>query len=388
MFSYQTKQKERTGTTVQPKLKIGQPGDKYEQEADAVADRVMRMNQSETMQMQPIEEEEEVMQKLRMQPIEEQEEAVQAKSNSVSEISPDLTNQLNSTQGKGNAMPHQTNQFMSSALGSDFSGVKIHTGTESIQMNQHLGARAFTHGNDIYFNNGEFSPDNNEGKRLLAHELTHVAQQNTDLKKSKLQVSNTNHNNDNNLLQTKEDLIQRDGGTTAAVAALAYQITSEVLSSAGGGSDIDLTVDEMTGMYYSRNATAEGRSTQTSPSIRKSHTFSYLLESVLFRSNLIELTLRMDYEVDSFGVGNISFAIDSINDASGWGGRFTVNLTPMDSLSAGAVRLTVSFDTSGLGTSASGSFTYWVTPYDVYLIRESGDTGDYLGMQDNDRDSS
>lgn len=384
MFSYQTKQKERTGTTVQPKLKIGQPGDKYEREADAVADRVMMMSETESLQMQPMEEEEEeLMPKLRMQPMEEEEEIVQANSKSVSELSPDLTNQLNSTQGKGNAMPQQTNKFMSNAIGSDFSGVKIHTGQESIQMNQQLGARAFTHGNDIYFNNGEFRPDNNGGKRLLAHELTHVAQQNTDLKKTKSQLSNTNSNN---LLQTKEDLIQRDGGTTAAVAALAYTITSEVLSSSGGGSDIDLNADEMTGMYYSRSASAAGTASRAN-STTKTHVFSYLLESLVFRSNLIELTLRMDYEVDSFGVGNISFAIETIDDAAGWGGRFTVNLTPMDSLSLGAVRLTVSFDTSGFGSSASGSFTYWITPIDVYKIREVGDTGDYLGMQDSHSNS-
>ena len=53
MFSYQTKQK-ATRTVIQPKLKIGQPGDKYEREADAVADRVMTMDKGETMQMQPM----------------------------------------------------------------------------------------------------------------------------------------------------------------------------------------------------------------------------------------------------------------------------------------------------------------------------------------------
>ncbi|MBK9337303.1 MAG: hypothetical protein IPM98_12290 [Lewinellaceae bacterium] len=91
----------------------------------------------------------------------------------------------------------------------------------------------------------------------------------------------------------------------------------------------------------------------------------------------------MDYEVDRFGVGNISFAIEEIDDAAGWGGRFTFNLTPMESSGFGAVRLTVSFDTSGLGTSASGSFMYEIYPFGVYMLREVGDTGDYLGMQDS-----
>ncbi|HRX11457.1 MAG TPA: DUF4157 domain-containing protein, partial [Draconibacterium sp.] len=192
MFSYQTKQKERTRAIVQPKLKIGQPGDKYEQEADAVADRVMKMHQSETMQMQPVEEEEEVMQpKLRMQPIEEEEEPIQMKcaecekeeemlqpkSDTGSVAKPSIEKQIHSSKGSGTNLPESTNQFMSSAMGADFSGVKIHTGSNAVQMNSQLQARAFTYGNNIYFNSGEYSPESSTGKSLLAHELTHVVQQ-------------------------------------------------------------------------------------------------------------------------------------------------------------------------------------------------------------------
>ena len=48
----------------------------------------------------------------------------------------------------------------------------------AVQMNQGLNARAFTHGSDIYFNSGQYQPGSSDGKRLLAHELTHVVQQN------------------------------------------------------------------------------------------------------------------------------------------------------------------------------------------------------------------
>ncbi len=384
MFQLSEKKEKGSRPVIQTSLKIGRPGDKYEQEADAVAEKVMMMSESETMQMQPVEEEEEVMQpKLRLQPVEQRQLRMQPGSGNEEKIaSPEIVQKLNSTSGKGQSLPAGTNQFMGNAFGADFSGVKIHTDSNAVKMNQEFGARAFTHGSDIYFNEGEFKPESNKGKKLLAHELTHVVQQNTE--------SLTSSNQNNNALfadniQRKENVIQRDGGTTAAVAALAYQISSEVLSSAGGGSDIDLVVDEMTGMFYGRHATAAGRSAQTNPTRRRSHLFSYLLESVLFRSNLIELILRMDYEVDSFGIGNISFAIERIDDAAGWGGRFNVNLTPMDSERTGAVRLTVNFDTSGLGTSASGSFVYMIDPYSVYLIRETGDTGDFLGMQDSHR---
>jgi hypothetical protein len=50
-----------------------------------------------------------------------------------------------------------------------------------------LGARAFTHGNDIYFNSGEYRPQSNNGKHLLAHELTHVVQQNSGIQKKMIQ---------------------------------------------------------------------------------------------------------------------------------------------------------------------------------------------------------
>lgn len=381
MYQLSEKTGNRSRPFIQTSLKIGRPGDKYEQEADAVAERVMMMSESDTMQMQPIEEEEEMMQpKLRMQPVEEEEEMIQTMSeNGGGVASPDLVHQLNSSKGSGRPLSAETNHFMSNAFGADFSGVNIHADSNAVQMNQQLGAKAFTHGCDIYFNKDEYNTESNNGKKLLAHELTHVVQQNPDSSISEKRNEDISHVDN---LQRKENVIQRDGGTTAAVATLAYQITSEVLSSAGGGSDIDLVVDEMTGMFYGRNATAAGRPS-TSRTTRKSHVFSYLLESVIFRSNLIELVLRMDYEIDSFGVGNISFAIERIDDAAGWGGRFNVNLTPMDSSGFGAVRLTVSFDTSGLGTSASGSFTYSIYPYGVFKTREVGDTGDYLGMQDS-----
>jgi hypothetical protein len=62
---------------------------------------------------------------------------------------------------------------MEPRFGADFSGVRVHTGGEAVQMNQELGAQAFTHGSDVYFGAGK-SPGNNE---LTAHELTHVVQQ-------------------------------------------------------------------------------------------------------------------------------------------------------------------------------------------------------------------
>jgi hypothetical protein len=66
---------------------------------------------------------------------------------------------------------------MESRFGTDFSDVKIHTGSEAVQMSKELNAQAFTVGNNIYFNEGKYSPNSHAGKHLLAHELTHTVQQ-------------------------------------------------------------------------------------------------------------------------------------------------------------------------------------------------------------------
>ena len=69
---------------------------------------------------------------------------------------------------------------MNTSFGIDFSKVNVHTDEDAAQMNHELNAQAFTHGKDVYFGKGKFNPENTEGKFLLAHELTHVIQQNAD----------------------------------------------------------------------------------------------------------------------------------------------------------------------------------------------------------------
>jgi|SRR6056297_124798 len=189
---------------IHKKLMIGEPNDKHEIEAENVANRAV--NQPErTLQMQPIEEEEEALQMqpleeeeemLQMQPLEEEEELIQPKCKECEErekmrmkpkqhsingnsslASPQISNQIESSKGKGSPLDTSTNREMSQKIGHDFSGVRIHTGSKSKDMNQSLGARAFTVGNDIFFNSNQYSPESRSGKRLLAHELVHTVQQ-------------------------------------------------------------------------------------------------------------------------------------------------------------------------------------------------------------------
>ncbi|MBK9492218.1 MAG: DUF4157 domain-containing protein, partial [Haliscomenobacter sp.] len=72
----------------------------------------------------------------------------------------------------------KTRAEMENSFGVDFSQVNIHTDGEAVQLNKDLGAHAFTHGKDVYFNAGKYNPDNSSGKHLLAHELTHGAGKN------------------------------------------------------------------------------------------------------------------------------------------------------------------------------------------------------------------
>ncbi len=164
-------------SSLQAKLTIGKPGDKYEQEADKVSDQVMNMSQplqrqekgDEQMQMKP-----EIQ---RQEMPEEEEEKVQAKSDNSNTNLEGLEQQLSNSKGGGNNLSDEARAFMEPRFGTDFSNVKVHTDNSAVQMNQGIQAQAFTHGQDIYFNSGKYSPDTNEGKSLLAHELTHVVQQ-------------------------------------------------------------------------------------------------------------------------------------------------------------------------------------------------------------------
>jgi outer membrane protein OmpA-like peptidoglycan-associated protein len=90
---------------------------------------------------------------------------------------PKLSSQIENSAGRGNPLPEKTLLEMNRSFGNDFSNVRVHQDEHSASMNRELEAHAFTHGSDIYFNEGRYNPENAEGKFLLAHELTHVLQQ-------------------------------------------------------------------------------------------------------------------------------------------------------------------------------------------------------------------
>ena len=161
------------GYTVQPSLQVGAVNDPLEQEADAMADQIMRMPENGLVQRKCSECEE--REKVQRRPMAN---FIQKKGTPGGTMASEgVSQKINASRGQGNAMAKPTQSFMESRFGADFSNINIHTGSEAAQMSQELGAKAFTVGNDIYFNQGQYNPDTNSGKHLLAHELTHTLQQ-------------------------------------------------------------------------------------------------------------------------------------------------------------------------------------------------------------------
>ena len=95
------------------------------------------------------------------------------------ELDDDTASQINQQRGGGQALDSGVQASMNSATGHDFSSVKVHTDAESHGLNEQLGAKAFTTGQDIFFRAGAYNPGSSGGQELLAHELTHVVQQST-----------------------------------------------------------------------------------------------------------------------------------------------------------------------------------------------------------------
>lgn len=166
---------------IQPKLEIGSPDDDYEREADTMAEKALQHLANPTLSAPTG-----IQRKCADC---EEDEKLHRKEDSSAEptTSPGLANQLNSSVGGGFQLRPGIRSNMESAFGSDFSQVRLHTDTVAVQMAQHINAQAFTYGNDIYFNAGKYNTDSQDGKRLLAHELTHVVQQGTKLRRKRIQ---------------------------------------------------------------------------------------------------------------------------------------------------------------------------------------------------------
>jgi len=172
-------------TDIQPKLTVNRPGDAYEQEADRMAEQVMRMPVSTEAppMISRMYTDTPVQRKCSACAAEKEEDASeemvqrQAVSSDPTHASDAVTQRLIQRKGRGDALPPAVHEQMGQAFQSDFSDVRLHTDAEAAQMSDDLNAQAFTHGDDIYFNKGRYQPETVAGRGLLGHELTHTVQQ-------------------------------------------------------------------------------------------------------------------------------------------------------------------------------------------------------------------
>ena len=177
---------------LQAKLRIGQPGDIYEQEADRMAERVMRMPEmpfskgtiSNHDDGTPIrrkcpgcnkeikirkEDEKEKLQKTEV-------------SGSTPEVSSELESSISAVRSGGQPLPEFVRAFFELRFGTDFDQVRVHSDVKAAEVARVVDARAFTMGRNVVFGEGEYTPETISGRRLLAHELTHTIQQGADIR--------------------------------------------------------------------------------------------------------------------------------------------------------------------------------------------------------------
>lgn len=175
------------GKVIQAKLAINEPGDEYEHEADRVAEQVMRMADDEVPELS--------ISTISIQKKctacgsggvtcpecakEDEKETLQTKAEGeeTPQVTSGLESQINAIRGLGQPLPLSVRGFFEPRFGRDFSGVRVHQDVRAAESAKAINARAYTTGQDVVFGAGEYTPETPEGKRLLAHELTHTIQQ-------------------------------------------------------------------------------------------------------------------------------------------------------------------------------------------------------------------
>jgi hypothetical protein len=207
---------QQSPVTIQPKLEIGAKDDVHEKEADAIAGKVMRMPEKNSGDENPNSKAQ-----LNFTPgpkanvpslhlKKEEEEKVHMKTEDVPAIKAHFSNgngvrlksdaqtirrnaDTNSggpmaapanvesgiaqSKGGGQSLPENVQKDIGGKMGADLSEVKIHTDSNAHNMSSDINAKAFTHGSDIYFKQGNYNTTSDSGKELLTHELVHTQQQ-------------------------------------------------------------------------------------------------------------------------------------------------------------------------------------------------------------------
>jgi hypothetical protein len=198
----------RNPVQLQTSMQVSSPKDPAEKEADATAKKIMRMAVPESSisyvktekggvfrQVKQEEKDKKVQPKLQSPYItrfadsgaftqRKPEDTIHRKAEGQPNIASNVSADIQNSMASGSPLPLSVRRFMEPRFQANFSNVKIQTGDKAAKLNRQLNAQAFTVGNQIFFGKDKFQPEHQEGKELIAHELTHTIQQGAAIQRS------------------------------------------------------------------------------------------------------------------------------------------------------------------------------------------------------------
>lgn len=204
--------------------------------------------------------------------------------------------------GRGEQLGASTQRFFENRMGYDFSNVRVHTGGEAARSAQSINALAYTTGTNIVFNEDQYSPESAAGKKLLAHELTHVVQQNAQQSVQRIQrrVIDRNVVTTDAMLNvlglTRQQIIDVITAADADAIVLAQNgedaLTAQLANAQGGAAvdaNIELILNEELGLSFNQPA------------------HRALIRQQIRRFTRVRETLESGYlRYLSIGIGNVS----------------------------------------------------------------------------------
>jgi hypothetical protein len=140
-------------------------------------------------------------------------------------VAPEVEQTIQSARGGGQPLDNGARAQMEPAFGADFGGVRVHVDGQADTLNRSLSARALTTGQDIFFKQGEYSPGSSTGRELLAHELTHVVQQNGNAVQTKLTLGQPGDRYEQEADSVARAIVQQQGQSRDVNSILRLQRT-------------------------------------------------------------------------------------------------------------------------------------------------------------------
>jgi len=199
---------------LQAKLTISDPNDIYEQETDRVADQVMRMPEPAVLGSRAIAPNALLnIQRLCSACAEEQaEDTIHRKHHTAEtpDLAPEAESHIGSSNGRGQPLPDSIRAFFEPRFGVDFSNVRVRTDSRAAESARAVNALAYTVGRDVLFGTSQYAPTSPNGRRLMAHELTHVVQQGPERRASGFPTTNLSGRQLGPIASSVGPIMQRD----------------------------------------------------------------------------------------------------------------------------------------------------------------------------------